>query len=98
VFGVGSELVTYLPDSIDPPFLDTMPNGIATGATPPAQLVPADAVSIISCILIVGFLNCYVAFLIHTSRTVLDSIVVDFHFSSFSVNQLIVYAILSGLG
>jgi hypothetical protein len=53
VFGVGSELVTYLPVSIDPPFLDTMPRGVAVGAMPPAQLAPADAVSIISCILII---------------------------------------------
>jgi len=53
VLGVGSELVTYLPDSIDPPFLAIMPKGVAVGAIPPAQLAPADAVSIISYILIV---------------------------------------------
>ena len=52
VFGVGSELVTYLPDSMDPPFLDVMPKGIATGATLPLQLAPALAFSIISCIFI----------------------------------------------
>jgi len=35
VFGVGSELVTYLPVNRDPPFLDTIPMGILTGAIEP---------------------------------------------------------------
>jgi len=48
VFGVGSEPVTYLPVSIDPPFLDTMPNALATGAIDPAQVAPTEAFSMIS--------------------------------------------------
>jgi len=77
VFGVGSELVTYLPESMLPPFLAIMPKGVAVGAIPPAQLAPADAVSIISCILIIRLLDSYTALLIHTSRTQSDSKVVD---------------------
>jgi len=61
VFGVGSELVTYLPVSMLPPFLAIMPKGAALGAIPPAQLAPADAVSIISCIFMTGFLDSYTA-------------------------------------
>ena len=65
VFGVGSELVTYLPVSMLPPDLDIMPMGIETGATPPAELAPADAVSIISRIFINRFPYCYTAKLIY---------------------------------
>jgi len=48
VFGVGSDPVTYLPVNIDPPFLDTMPRVLATGAIDPAHVAPALAFSIIS--------------------------------------------------
>ena len=48
VFGVGSELVTYLPVNIDPPFLDTRPRVLSTGAMLPALVAPALAFSIIS--------------------------------------------------
>jgi len=41
VFGVGSELVTYLPVSMDPPFLDTVPMGMLTVATLPDVVVSA---------------------------------------------------------
>jgi hypothetical protein len=40
-----------------PPFLDVMPMGIETGAIPPLQLAPALAVSIISCIFILNFVD-----------------------------------------
>jgi hypothetical protein len=48
VFGVGSAPVTYLPVSKEPPDLDVTPKDVSVGAMPPAQLAPADAVSIIS--------------------------------------------------
>jgi len=48
VLGVGSDAVVYLPVRREPPDLDSMPMGMATGATPPAQLAPADAFSTIS--------------------------------------------------
>jgi hypothetical protein len=41
VFGVGSELVTYLPVSMLPPFLDIVPMGILTGAIEPDVVVSA---------------------------------------------------------
>lgn len=44
MFGVGSELVTYLPVNKDPPFLDTVPMGMETGAIPPA-VVPVSAMN-----------------------------------------------------
>jgi hypothetical protein len=54
VLGVGS--VVYLPLNRFPPFLVTMPIGVAAGAMLPAVVAPADAppdaVSIISCALI----------------------------------------------
>jgi hypothetical protein len=78
VFGVGSELVTYLPVSIDPPFLAIVPMGMATGATPPAELAPADAVSIISRIFMIRLPNSYISLLVHSSRTMCDSKVADF--------------------
>ena len=44
--------VVYLPDSMEPPDLDTMPMGMLTGAMLPDAVAPADAVSIISLALI----------------------------------------------
>ena len=52
VLGVGSDPVTYLPDSMEPPDLDTMPRADSTGAMLPDTVAPADAVSIISLALI----------------------------------------------
>ena len=45
MLGVGSELVTYLPDSMDPPDLDVMPMGMATAAIPPLTVPPDSIIS-----------------------------------------------------
>jgi hypothetical protein len=50
VFGVGSELITYLPVNKDPPFLDTVPMGMLTGAIEPA-VVP---VSVMNSLALIG--------------------------------------------
>jgi hypothetical protein len=52
VLGVGSDPVVYLPVSKEPPDLDSMPMGIATGAMPPAVEAPIEAFSTISLALI----------------------------------------------
>ena len=48
VLGVGSDPVTYLPVSKEPPDLDNIPMGWLTGAMPPDAVAPADADSTIS--------------------------------------------------
>ena len=48
MLGVGSDPVTYLPVSMEPPDLDSVPMGMLTSAMPPEAVAPADADSVIS--------------------------------------------------